>query len=113
MSKVIKSQAAYIKEIAEQINSGKRYEIDNPTIEDIEKLEEFDYIITEGKYFPVMIRKRYMVNTVLSIPTIFWYDGYEVGDSVLGMIPETFTAEEALEALKGFKGEIDEDLELD
>lgn len=35
-----KTQEEYIKEIAEQINNGKRYEIDNPTKKDIEKLKE-------------------------------------------------------------------------
>lgn len=101
----MKTQEDYIKEIAEQINNGKRYEIENPTIEDIERLNDFDYIITEGKYFPVMIRKRYMVNTIFNIPTVFWYEGYEIGDTAMGMIPETLTAEECLEELKDYKGE--------
>lgn len=102
----IKSQEDYIKEIAEQINNAKIYEIENPTIEDIERLEEFDQIITDGMYFPVIIRRRYMLNTILNIPTVFWYDGFEIGDTCMGMIPETFTAEEVLEEMKGFKGEI-------
>lgn len=105
LSNKFKNQEDYIKEIAEQINNGKKYDIENPTIEDIKKLEKFDYIITDGAYFPVIIRKRYKVDTIFNIPTVFWYDGYEVGDSVIGMIPETFSAEEALEAVKGFKGD--------
>lgn len=104
-----KSQEDYIKEIAEQINNGKCYEIENPTKEDILKLKDFDYIITEGAYFPVIIRKRYMLNTVLNIPTVFWYDGYEIGDNVMGMIPATYTPDEILEELRGFKGEDDDE----
>lgn len=103
---IFKSQEDYIKEIAEKINNGKCFEIENPTKEDILKLKDFDYIITDGVYFPVAIRKRYKVDTVLNIPTVFWYDGYEIGDSVMGMIPETYTVKEILEELKGFKGEI-------
>lgn len=102
-----KSQEDYLKEIAEKINNGKCYEIDNPTKEDILKLNEFDYIITEGKYFPVMIRKRYTIDTVLNIPSVFWYDGYTIGDNVMGMIPETLSIEDVLEELKGYKGEVD------
>lgn len=93
----------YMKEIAEEINNGKMYQIENPSKEDILKLKDFDYIITEGAYFPVIIRKRYMIDTVLGVPTLFWYDGYEIGDSVMGMIPETYSVEDVLEELKGFK----------
>lgn len=102
----MKTKEEYIKEIAEQINNGECYEIDSPTKKDILKLKDFDYIITEGLYFPVMIRKRYKLDTVLGVPTVFWYDGYEIGDSVMGMIPETFTIEEVLEEIKGFKGSV-------
>lgn len=104
---MIKSQEDYLKEIAEKINNGKRYDIDNPTIEDVLKLEDFDYIVTGGKYFPVMIRKRYMLETVFNIPTIFWYDGYEIGDTVMGMIPYTFTADEVIDEMKGYKGDFE------
>lgn len=99
----IKTQEDYVKAIAEQINNGKKYELDNPTIEDVIALENFDYIVTDGAYFPVMIRKRYIIDTVLNIPTVFWYDGYEIGDACMGMIPYTFTAEEVLEELQGFR----------
>lgn len=99
-----KTQEEYLKEIAEQIKNGKKYEIENPTLEDIENLKDFDYIISDGKFFPVMIRRRYKLDTVLNIPVVFWYDGYEIGDSVMGMIPETYTAEEVLDGLKGYKG---------
>ena len=85
-----KNQEDYIKEIAEKINNGKCYKIENPTKEDILNLKDFDYILTNGVYFPVMIRKRYKVDTILNIPTVFWFDGYEIGDNVMGMIPETY-----------------------
>ena len=101
-----KSQEDYIKEIANKINNGKRYEIENPTKEDILKLNDFDYIITNGAYFEVIIRRRYTLDTVLNIPTIMWYDGYEIGDNVMGMIPQTYNADETLEELKGFRGEL-------
>lgn len=97
------TQEDYIKEIADKINNGKCIELDNPTLKDIKSLKEFDYILTDGLYFPVIIRKRYKVDTVLNIPTVFWYDGYEIGDTVMGMIPETLTAEECLEELMGYK----------
>lgn len=100
----MKSKEDYIKEIAKKINSAKCFEIENPTIEDIKKLKDFEYIITEGAYFPVIVRKRFTIDLILNIPTVMWYDGYEVGDSVMGMIPITYTAEEALEEIKGFKG---------
>lgn len=99
-----KSQADYLKEIAEKINNGKRYEIDNPTIRDIKKLKDFDYIVSNGAYFPVTIRKRYYIEPFFGIPTVMWYNGYEIGDDVMGMIPETYTAEDVLEELQGFKG---------
>ena len=38
-----KSQEDYLKEIAEKINNGKRYELENPALEDIENLKDFDY----------------------------------------------------------------------
>ena len=104
-----KRQEDYLKEIAKQINNAKCYEIENPTKEDILKLKDFDYIITEGAYFPVIIRKRYLIDTFFNIPTVFWYDGYEIGDNVMGMITETFTADEVLEELKVFKGEMDDE----
>lgn len=105
-----KTQEDYIKEIADKINSAKCIEIENPTKEDILNLKEFDCIITEAKYFPVIIRNKYTVDTILNIPTIFWDGGYEIGDSVMGMIPETFNVDEILEIIKGYKGEIsDED----
>lgn len=44
---------------------------------------------------------------ILNIPTVMWYDGYEIGDSVMGMIPETYSPEEVLEALKGYRNELD------
>lgn len=100
-----KSQEDYLKEIAENINKGKKYEVHNPTIKDIKKLKDHDYIITGGKYFPVMIRRRYMLDTVLNIPVVMWYDGYKIGDTVMGMIPETYSAEDILEELKGYRGE--------
>ena len=99
-----KSQEDYIKEIADKINNGKCYELENPTIEDINKLKDYEYILTNGKYSTIIVRKRYMLNTILGIPTIFFYEGYEVGDSIMGMIPQTYTAEEVLEEIKGFKG---------
>lgn len=102
----MKTKEEYIKEIADKINNGKCYEIENPTIEDIKALKEYEYIITDSEYFPIVIRKRYKIDTVLNIPTIFWYDGYEIGDSVMGMIPVTLTAEEVLEELRGYKGEL-------
>lgn len=101
---MIKTQEDYLKEIADKINNGKRYDIEDPTIEDIKKLKDHDYIITSGKYFPVMIRRKFMVTTVCNIPTLFWGFGYEIGDNVMGMIDEDLTAEEVLEELKGFKG---------
>jgi ribonucleotide reductase alpha subunit len=67
MTNKFKTQEDYLKEIAEKINNGRKYEIENPTIKDIEKLRDFDYIITEAKYFPVIIRKRYTINTVLNL----------------------------------------------
>lgn len=105
----IKTQEDYLKEIAEKFNNAKKYEIDNPTLEDILNLKEYESIITEGEYFPVIIRKKYTLDTVLNIPVIFWSDGYEIGDTVMGMIPYEFTAEEILEEIKGFK---DEDVDI-
>lgn len=102
----MKSQDDYLKEIAKKIESGKCYNIENPTKKDILKLKDFDYIITEGKFFPVIIRKRYIVDTVLNIPTVFWYEGYEIGDTLMGMIPVTYSADEILEELKGFRDEL-------
>lgn len=104
-----KTQEEYIKEIAEKINNATKYEIENPTVEDIKKLKDFDYIVTDGVYFPVMIRRRYRIGSVLGVSTTLWYNGYEVGDSVMGMIPETYTAEEALMAVQGFKGEYEDE----
>lgn len=99
----IKSKEDYIKEIAEKINSGKCYEIENPKREDVLNLKDFDYIITNGGYFPVIIRKSYTVDTVLNIPTVLWGKGYEIGDNVMGMIPQVYSADEVLEELKGFR----------
>jgi hypothetical protein len=104
-----KTQEDYIKEIADKINNGKKYELENPTLEDIKNLKDFDYIVTDAKYGQVIIRKRYSVDTVLNIPTVMWYDGYEIGDTIMGMIPETYTAEEVLEGIKDFR---DEDIEI-
>lgn len=102
----MKTQADYIKEIAEEINNGTRYDIDNPTVEDIKKLDKHDYIVVnESVCFPVIIRRRHVLDTVLNVPVLFETDGYEIGDTVMGMIPETLTAEECLEELKGYKGE--------
>lgn len=101
-----KSQEDYLKEIANKINDGKEYKIDNPTLKDIKSLKDHDYIITEGKHFPVIIRKRYVLETVLNIPVLMDCGGYEIGDNVMGIIPENLTAEEILEELKGYRGEV-------
>lgn len=101
-----KSQEDYVKEIADRINSGKCYELENPTKKDILKLKDFDYILTNGEYFPIIIRKKYIIETVLNIPTVMWGKGYEIGDSIMGMIPTEYSADEVLEELKGFKGEL-------
>lgn len=102
-----KSCKDYVREIADKINSGEEKFIENPTLEDILSLKDFDYIVTNGAYFPVIIRKRYAVEMILNIPTVMWYDGYEIGDSVMGMIPGTYSPEEVLEALKGYRNELD------
>ena len=105
----IKSREDYLKEIAEQINNAKVFENDNPTIKDIENLHGFEYIIiNEGVFFPVIIRRKYEIMSVLGIPTVMWSGGFEIGDSALGMIPAEYTAEECLDELKGYKGEIQE-----
>lgn len=104
----IKCQTDYIKEIADEINKGKEYRIDNPTVKDVLKLENYDYIVSEGAYFPVIIRRRRTLTTVLNVPVMMFYDGYEIGDTAMGMIPETYTAEEVLDALKGFQDDCDE-----
>lgn len=95
----------YIKEIAQKINNAKCYTLDNPTIDDIVKLQDYDYIITDGKYSSIMIRRRFLLKEVLGIPTVFWTDGYELGDNILGMIPFTFNAEEILQELNCYKGQ--------
>lgn len=104
----LKTQEDYLKEIADKINNGVMYEVDDPTVEDVLKLGDYDYIVSNGKYFPVMIRKRRELTTMLNIPVMMFYEGYEIGDTIMGMIPETYTAEEVLEALKGFKEDCEE-----
>lgn len=101
----LKTQEDYLKEIADEINKGREIYLENPTIKDIKDLKGHDYIVTDGAYFPVIIRKRYILDTVLKIPVLFETDGYEIGDNIMGMIPETLSAEECLEELKGYKGE--------
>lgn len=98
-----KTQDDYMKEIANRMNNAKCYEIEKPTIKDVKKLKEFDFILTKGKYSLLKIRKKFIIDTVLNIPTVFFREEYEVGDNIMGMIPELFTAEEVLEVIKGFK----------
>lgn len=105
-----KSQNDYLKEIADSINNAKVYEIESPTVEDVKKLKDFDYIITPTDYFSVRINKRYKIDTFLGIPTVMWYDGFEIGDSCMGMIPLTYTAEDVIVEMKAFKGDIENEL---
>lgn len=100
----MKTQEDYIKEIAEKFNKGKRVEVENPTKDDILNLGDYDVLITEGKCFPVLVRKRYMLDTVLNIPTVMFFDDYQIGDMVMGFIDEGFSIDEILEEIKGFKG---------
>ena len=103
----MKTQEDYMKEIAEKINNAKRYYIENPTLEDIKNLKEFDYIITPTNYFDVKINKKYDIELFFGIPTVMWSDRYEIGDTCMGMIPEEFTAEDVYEEMRAFKGEIE------
>ena len=98
-----KSKEDYLKEIAEEINNAQEKLIENPTVEDVLSLEGFDSIVTDGAYFPVIIRRKYTIDTILNVPTVMWHDGYEIGDTVMGIIPITYSAEEVLEELKGFR----------
>ena len=107
MAFIPKSQDDYLKEIAEKINNATKYEIDNPTLEDIKNLKEHDYIIIKEATCSIMIRRKYTLDAFLGIPTVMWYNGYEMGDNVMGMIPEMYSAEEVLEALKDYKEEGD------
>lgn len=104
----MKNAEEMVKDIADKINNAKEIKIDNPTLEDIKALNEFDYIVTPGKYFDVRVRKKFRVESFLGFPTVMWEyangeDGYEVADECMGAIPEAFTAEEALDYLIGAK----------
>ena len=104
----MKNAEEMIKDIAEKINNGKELKIESPTLKDIESLNEFDYIITPGKYFDIKVRKKFRVESFLGFPTVMWEyadgkDGYEIADECMRAIPEAFTAEEALEYINESK----------
>lgn len=100
----MKSREDYIKEIAEKINNGKEYYIKNPTVDDVKKLcKDFDTIVTDGSFFRIRIGKKYIIDTVLNIPTVFWNDGYSIADSCMGEMPMTFSAEDVIEEMKALK----------
>ena len=110
----IKNKEEMIKDITNKINNGKEIRLKNPTIEDIKSLEEFDYITTPGAYFDIMIRRKFEVQSFLGFPTVLWEYadgdiGYEIADTCMGAIPETFTAEEVYEAMLGFKDESEDE----
>ena len=56
---VIKNKEEMVKDIADDINAGKKIELEDVTLEDIKALEGFDYIVTSGEYFNVMIRRKF------------------------------------------------------
>lgn len=104
----IKNKEEMIKDITDKINNGKEIRLKNPTIEDIKSLKDFDYIITPGAYFDVIIRRKFEVQNFLGFPKVIWEYadgdiGYEIADTCIGEIPEIFTAEEVYEAMLGFK----------
>lgn len=106
----VKGKKELIKEVADKINNGKEIRLENPTIEDIKALKEFDYITTTGAYFDIMIRRKFEVQNFLGFPIVMWMhadgeDGFEIADTCMGAIPEVFTAEEVYEAMLGFKDE--------
>ena len=57
----VKSKEDYLKEIAEEINNAQEKLIENPTVEDVLNLEGFDAIVTDGAYFPIIIRRKYTI----------------------------------------------------
>lgn len=108
--KKMKNYKEMMDDIECKINNGKKIRLENPKIKDIEKLKEFDAIITPGVFFDIIIRKKFSIQNVLGFPTVMWHyadgiPGYEVGDTCMGFFPEVLTAQEAIEAVKEFKEE--------
>lgn len=99
----MKTQKDYVREIAEKMNKGVK-KIENPTLKDIEDLEDFESIITKGQYTEIIIRKKMTIESVLGVPVAMFNGLYEVGDQLMGIIPINFTAEQAYGEMLSLKG---------
>ena len=101
-------QTKYIKEIADKINNSKEIIIDDRKItkKDIEKLSDYEYIsATHPMGFEVKARRKYILDTILNIPVLFFKgDKYVVSDSLMGEHDIEWNAEECAGYFNGLIG---------
>lgn len=105
-----KTQDQYIREIADKLNKAKFVNIKESrpiTIKDIEQLRN-DKILTiphSLRTFNIEVRKKYIVDYVLNIPTLLYSeDNYMVADNLMGVHPVSFNAEDTVEFVNGLLG---------
>lgn len=90
-----------IKEIAKRIDSGKCFEIENPTKEDILNLEEFDYILTQGADTEIIIRRSYEIANISEEPLVVWNNGkYDIVNTLMKTSYDMLTVDEVLSKMK-------------
>lgn len=103
-----KTQEQYIKEIADKLNKTKFVDIESRpiTFEDIKQLGNDKILrIPHIKGFNIQVRKEYIVDYILNIPTLLYSeDEYMVTDELMGVHPVTFNAEDTVEFVNGLLG---------
>jgi predicted RNA-binding protein with EMAP domain len=105
----------YAKQIADQINNVKYIYIDNRQLEerDINKLTKKQVVkIRHKKGFDVSIRKHYIIEAFLNIPTLLYSnDKYMIADDLMGVHPVDFNVEDTVVYVNGLLGYGDDDEE--
>jgi hypothetical protein len=98
----------YLKSIADELNKTTYIDIEyRPvTIKDIQKLKNNKILnVPHPKGFNIQVRKEYIVESILNIPTLLYSeDEYMVADELFGVHPVSFNAEDTVEFVNGLIG---------
>lgn len=98
----------YAKQIAEQLNNARFVNIENRPLskEDISNLTNNQIIkIKHKKGFDISIRKKYVIEYVLNIPTLMYsLDKYMVADDLLGVHPLEYELKDTVQYVNGLLG---------
>lgn len=105
---ISQEQDKYIRKVADELNKTKIIDIEcRPvTIKDISQLKNNKILkVPHPRGFDISVRKEYIVDYVLGIPTLLYSeDEYIFADGLMGKHPLSFNAEDSVEYVNGLLG---------